>query len=383
MKRVVVLGLMGQYPMGGMAWQVLHHVIGFRRLGCECFYIEDSGAPPYSPRLGSVAREARENVRFVDRTFRSLGLEHAWAYYDGISERWLGMDRARVRELMQHADLVVNLCGASRPEPGARREGCLAYVETDPVCEQVKLAAGDAGSRAFVEAHDVCFTYGINIGEAGCPIPSGDVPWRRTRPPVVVDLWESPPHPRGSWRTVATARNSGKDVVLDGERYYWSKHPSFERMIDFPARTQERLEIALHCGSERERELFRAHGWRLRDPYRVSRSAGRYRRYLQGAKGEFSVEKDSYVRLCSGWFSDRSVCMLAAGRPCVVEDTGFGWQFPTEEGLLAWSKPEEAVACLERVAADYARHARAARAVAEEVFEARVVLPDLLDAAGL
>jgi hypothetical protein len=381
---VVVAGLMGQFPMGGMAWQVLHHVLGFRRLGCECYYIENSGAPPYSPRRGSVGEDARENVAFLARTFPRFGLADAWAYYDCLEDRWHGGAGARAGELLEHADVLVNLCGASRPESFARRKGCLVYLETDPVLEQLNLERGDERTREFIAGHDVCFTYAWNLGQPRCPLPTGGVAWRRTRPPVLVDLWESPPHPRGSWRTIATYRNRGKDVVIDGETYYWSKHLNYERMVDLPARTRERLEIALASPGDPDAPArLRAHGWRIRDAYPVSHSTGVYRSYLRGAKGEFSVEKDSVVRLHTGWFSDRSVCLLAAGRPCVLQDTGLGPDLPTGEGLLAWSSLEEAAEALERVARDYAQHARRARELALEFFEARVLLPEILDAAGV
>jgi hypothetical protein len=382
-KRVVVLGLMGQYPMGGMAWQVLHHVLGFRRLGCECFYVENSGAPPYSPRLRSIVADARENLRFLRDTFRRFDLSDAWAYYDCLTSRWAGLGEARVRDLLEHADVIVNLCGATRPESHAARKGCLVYLETDPILEQVKLASGDPRSRAFVDAHDLHFTYGWNVGEPGCPVPSGGIAWRKTHPPVLVDLWEGARAPaRARWRTIATWRNVGKDVTLGGETYLWSKHPSFERVMDLPSRTREPLEIALVATEEAVRERFLAAGWALADPWLATRSAAAHRRYIRGARGEFSVEKDDQVRLRSGWFSDRSVCFLAAGRPCVLQDTGFGTRLPTEEGLLAWSTAEQAADALERVARDYSRHRAAALRIAREFFDASVLLPPILEAAG-
>lgn len=383
MKRVVVLGLMGQYPMGGMAWQVLHHVIGFQRLGCDTYYVENSGAPPYSPRLQSVGEDAGENVRFLRDTFRHLDLAERWAYWDCLSGRWFGALGPRAQELLENADVIVNVCGASRPDPELRRKGCLVYVETDPNLEQVKYAQGDPETRAFIDGHDVHFTYGWNIGDPSCKVPSAGLAWRKTHPPVVVDLWESPP-PRGraAWRTISTYRNRGKDVVIDGETYHWSKHPSFEGVMDLPSRTRERIEIAL-VAPEEVRERFRRSGFALADPYAVSRSAFLYRRYIRGARGEFSVEKDDNVRLRSGWFSDRTVCFLGAGRPCVVQDTGFGSRLPTDEGLLAWSTAQEAAEALGRVARDYTRHARAALRIAREHFDASVLLPAMLEAAGL
>jgi hypothetical protein len=358
-KRIVVLGLMGQYPMGGMAWQVLHHVIGFQRLGYATFYVENSAAPPYSPRLQSVVDHAHENVAFLRSTFRRFDLAESWSYYDCLSRQWFGMQEARTRDILEHADLTLNLCGATLPDPDTAR------------------------SREFLDAHDLHFTYGWNIGSKGCRIPTGGITWRKTHPPVVVDLWASSPHPRGSWRTVATYQNRGKDISLDGETYLWSKHPNFDRVMELPSCTAERLELALAVPDEAVRKRFLVHGWRLADPYAVSKTAAAYRRYLIEAKGEFSVEKDQYVRFCSGWFSDRTVCFLAAGRPCVVQDTGFGTRLPSKAGLLPWSTLEEAHDALERSSRDYQRHSLAAREVALEYFDTRVLLPPFLDAAGV
>jgi hypothetical protein len=384
MKRIVVLGLMGQIPFGGMAWQVLHHVIGFRRLGYETFYIENSGAPPYSPRLQSIVTSADENIRFLQDSFRQFDLSEAWAYSDSLKRDWVGMKQSRVEELMEHADAIINLCGASLPESGERRKGCLIYIDTDPGLDQVKMAAGDRASRDFIAAHDCHFTYGWNVGEADSLIPSGGIAWQKTHPPVVTDLWEaSLASPITTWRTIATYRNKGKDVVLDGETYVWSKHPNFEKVVHLPSHTTERLELAVTFPDANIRDRFQRAGWQITDPYPVTKTASEYHRYIADAKGEFSVEKDSYVRLNSGWFSDRTVSFLAVGRPCIVQDTGFNRRIPCEAGLLPWRTEEEASEALARVGRDYDRHAQAARAVAREFFEASVLLPPILQAAGI
>jgi hypothetical protein len=293
------------------------------------------------------------------------------------------MGKSAVRELLEHADLIVNLCGATLPDPEQRRQGCLVYIDTDPGFEQVRLVQGDRASREYLEAHDLHFSYGWNVGEPSSRIPSGGIAWRKMHPPVLVDLWDAASGSAdASWRTIATYRNKGKDVIIDGETYLWSKHPNFEQVMALPARTSERLELALANVDEADRARLVSHGWRLCDPYPLTKSPGSYRRYILGAKGEFSVEKDCYVRLNSGWFSDRTVCFLAAGRPCVVQDTGFTRRVPSWSGLLAWRTAEEAADALDRVARDYERHARAARALAREFFDAQVLLRQILVSAG-
>lgn len=381
---VVVMGLMGQYPFAGMAWQVLHHLVGFERLGAEVWYVESSGAPPYSPRLQSITDSARESVRFVSETLARHGLADRWTYWDSLEDCWHGFGRERAEALLTEADLVLNLCGAANPDATARRRGCLVYVETDPIFEQTKLARGDTGTRAYLESHDALFTYGNRIGRSDCRVPDGGLRWHRTLPPVVVDLWESPAPVTAPWRTIATYRNRGKDVVLDGRTYHWSKHPNFEKVIDLPRRTHEPLEIALvTAGESGVRERFLANGWKLEDPVAISSDAETYRSYIRGARGEFSVEKEDQTELRVGWFSDRSVCFLAAGRPCVLQDTGIDVRVPVGEGLLEWRSADEAADCLARVASDYERHCAAALRMAREHFEATRLLREMLDVAGI
>jgi hypothetical protein len=382
-KRIVVLGLMGQYPLGGMAWQVLHHVIGFRRLGYDCVYVENSGAPPYSPKVQSIVERPTENVRFLRDTFRRLDLAEQWAYWDSGGKKWYGMTGAKARDWLEQADAIVNVCGATRPDPVQKRRGCLVYIETDPILEQVRYQEGDPETRAFLDGHDLLCTYGVNIGRPDCVVPDAGLRWLKTHPPVVADLWESPPRPAGDWRTIATYRNRGKDVVIGGQTYYWSKHPNWPKVMDLPKRTKERLEVALVSPGAELRQEFLSHGWQVEDPVRVSHTAFVYRRYICGAKAEFSVEKDDLVRTKVGWFSDRSVCFLAAGRPCVLQDTGFGARVRTGAGLFPWSTAEEALDAIERVSRDYAAHAKAAREIARECFEASVLLPPICSAAGL
>jgi hypothetical protein len=331
-----------------------------------------------------VTDSAAENVRFLADTFARHGLADRWVYWDSLTGDWLGMGKARADDLLANADVIVNLCGASRPDPELRRKGCLVYIETDPIFEQIKIANGDVESRAFLDSHDVLFTYGVRIGDPGCVVPSGGIAWRKTHPPVVVDLWESPAPARAPWRTIATYQNKGKDVVLGGRTYHWSKHPNFERVMDLPKRTAETLEIALvTAGENAVRQRFLENGWKLEDPVAVSSDPEIYRGYIQGARGEFSVEKQDQTELKVGWFSDRSVCFLAAGRPCVLQDTGVGARVPTGEGLVEWDTPEEALAALERVSRDYERHCAAALRVAREHFESSVLLPPMLEAAGI
>jgi hypothetical protein len=272
------------------------------------------------------------------------------------------------------------------------------YLETDPVLPQIEVAKGDSFSLGLLGAHTHHFTYGENLGAPDCGVPVERFSYRPTRQPVVLDWWKAPPAlSSGSFTTIASWRQSGKDLEWNGETYTWSKHHEFLKLIDLPARTPQPLELALALKSRGENgngcappdgedseaiRLLRSRGWRVREGLPLSRDLFSYRDYIAGSRGEFTVAKDQNVRLRSGWFSDRSACYLAAGRPVVVEDTGFGDLVPTGRGLFAVRGLEDAVEAFAAIAADYAAHAAAARAIARGDFEATRVLRPLLEAAG-
>ncbi|MGA0175405.1 MAG: glycosyltransferase [Chthoniobacterales bacterium] len=132
-----------------------------------------------------------------------------------------------------------------------------------------------------------------------------------------------------------------------------------------------------------EQLRFEENGWRLSDPHQLSIDWDRYRDYIRASKGEFTVAKDQYTRLHTGWFSDRSACYLAAGRPVITQETGFTAFYGGKEGLLAFRSMDDIVAAVAEIRADYARHARAAQEIAREFFEAEKVLASLLERAGV
>src|SRR4030095_700089 len=115
----------------------------------------------------------------------------------------------------------------------------------------------------------------------------------------------------------------------------------------------------------------------------VSSDVRAARRFVLASRGEFTVAKTLSVRPRSGWFSDRSVCYLAAGRPVVTQDTGFGTFVPTGSGLFAYATMDEAIDALARITADYAAHGAGARQVAADAFGAGPVLRRFLADAGL
>jgi hypothetical protein len=232
-------------------------------------------------------------------------------------------------------------------------------------------------------AHDVHFTFGENVGAADCDTPVERFRWLPTRQPVSLELWD---HSYGSdtaaYRTITTWHNRGRDVQYRGETYYWTKDREFQKFLDLPGSRAVPFEIAVGADEDVER-LLRAKGWRHVDSISVSRDADSYRTYIQRSRGEFTVARDQYVRPNTGWFSDRSACYLAAGRPVITQETGFSKFLPAGRGLFGFRDMDGVLRAIDAVESDYEGHCRAAREVAAEHFAAEKVIGSLMERAGL
>jgi len=378
--RIVVTGLIAQYPLGGVTWDYLHYVLGLHDLGHDVFYVEDTGQWPYSPLTDSLTDDPSFNVGVLRDVMTRFGLGERWAYRFPRTGAWFGLSDADRREVVRTADLVLNVSGTLARPDEYRSAGRLAYIDTDPVFTQAKIARGQLDFRRAVDAHDVHFTF----GETPSPlVPATGHEWRPTRQPVVLAEWvnDRPPS-RGAFTTVMnwTSYNS----VSLGELQLGQKDVEFRRFLDLPALVAPvRLELAVNAGRTRRtpRSLLEHRGWQLVDPGVVCRNLDDYRGYIQSSLGEWSVAKNGYVAGRCGWFSCRSACYLAAGRPVVLQDTGFSSVIAADRGLVAFSTPEEAAAGILDVVGDYQRHAVAAREVAGAYFDSRIVLASLVEAA--
>jgi hypothetical protein len=383
---VVLWGLLASSPFGGMTWQVLHHLAGIRRLGFDVWYVEDSDRLVYHPTTYWPTFECDANVAYLARQMHSLGLDDRWIFrLPGVSDKCYGArDMAGLHSLYREADAVFNLCGAQELHPEHRDVRCLVYLETDPVANQVSVATGHLPTIEALAAHHYIFTYGANLGAADCRVPVERFQWQPTWPPVCIDWWtaSAPPTADAALTTVANWKHTGKDIVWQGETYYWSKHLEFQHFINLPSRSALPLELAIGGVSDAERADMRRHGWRVVPSVSLAEPSA-YRAYIRASRGEFTVAKDQNIRLRSGWFSDRSVCYLAAGRPVITQDTGFGNVIPTGAGLFAFRTEDEALAAIATVAHDYERQSQAARCIAQEYFAAEHVLGDVLRRIGL
>jgi hypothetical protein len=369
-------------PFAGVAWQVMQYLEGFRRLGHDVFYLEDTERWPYDPIAESVSDDAGPAVAYLAGLMARCQLEDAWAYRDVAQDGTLhGASEPELARRLAEADVLVNISGVMVLREEHLRVPVRAYVETDPVLAQIEVAQGREFTIDFLAAHTHHLTYGENFGASDCPVPIERFRYMPTRPPVVLDWWsqnsadglEDRP-----FTTVANWHQTGKDIVWNGRTLTWSKDVQFMRFLPVAGRAGVPIELALASDDEQVMALLRGAGWRVRAAGPLSKDIDAYREYVRASAGEFSVAKEQYALLRSGWFSDRTACYLAAGRPAIVQDTGFDCALPTGEGLFGFTTIEDALAAFEAVRSDYRRHARAARELAEDYLRAETVLSRLL-----
>jgi hypothetical protein len=382
---LVLAGYLIRFPLGGYAWQVLHYLLGFRALGYDVWFYEDTGyyAPAFNPITGDFGPAYNYGMAMAARFLGQFGLGDRWVFVDTTPGVAYGPGAARAEALIREADLVVHLGRMNRLPLEQRGDRLAIYVDLDPAYTQLQVVSNAQSWRENLDCQTHLFTYGENIGTPRSPAPTGGYPWRPMRQPVVLDLWAGAGPPGAAYTTVGKWDSPGRDLLYQGETLHWRKRTEWLRCLDLPRRTQATFEVAMNVDSVAgDLDLLTAHGWRVIDPLPISRDPWRYQDYVRRSRGEFTVAKEMNVRLRSGWFSDRAACYLAAGRPVVEQDTGFGDVLPLGPGLHAFRTVEEAADAVRRIEADYARASVHATEVAREYFAAEKVLRRLVQVLG-
>jgi len=378
--RVVLLGMLSNMPVAGVAWQTLHYLVGLQRLGCDVTYLEAHRLYP------SMFGSSEGAASYIDRILRPYGFGDRWAYEARHDvQQCFGLSEGELRRRLESADLVINLHGGTMPKPEHYANGHLIFLETDPVALQIELHDGLQSAVDFLSPHAAFFTFGENYGQADCRLPVSDCfPFKPTRQPVVMEWWQSDSPAGAAFTTIGNWNQDHRHraVYFEGTAYGWSKHAEFMKLLDLPQRVSQPFELALATCGDEDRQMLEEHGWHVRDALGLSQNLCTYRDYICASRGEFTVAKDQNIQFRSGWFSDRSATYLAAGRPVINQETGFSNVLPTGEGLFAFTTMDEVIDAIDEINADYPRHSRAAQAIAHEYFDSDVVLGRLLTDVG-
>lgn len=377
---IILSGMIAADPFqGGATWAVLQYLLGFKRLGHDVYFVEPIALAALKPAGAALAESV--NAAYFRQVIAAFGLEQSAALLLAGTQQTVGLPYARLRQIASHADVLFNISGMLADEALLSAIPRRVYLDLDPAFNQLWQAAEGIDMRFAGHTHFV--TIGVGIGTTACSVPTCGLEWISTLQPLVLEHWprsQSISHDAlttiGNWRGYGSIEHQGV--------FYGQKAHSLRQFISLPQVTEEKFVLALAIHRDESKDLAALHenGWRLIDPGQVAQTPDMYRQFIQGSKAEFGIAKSGYALSQCGWFSDRSICYLASGRPVIAQETGFSRYLPTGEGLFAFATMDEAVASVEALKHDYARQARAARALAEEYFASDKVLPKLLAKIG-
>ena len=376
--RIIALGYVVRWPLGGMVWSNLHFLMGLRDLGHEVYYLEDSDdyASCYDPERCLTDTNPAYGLSFATKVLGRLGFGEHWAYHDAHTSTWHGPLADKVQSIVASADVVLNLACANPLHPWLQEIPKRVYLDEDPAFIQIKLRT-DEKARQRALGHNVFATFGENIPRGTSRLPKDELPWVAARQPVFLPAVPvSEPRPHGKFTTLMQWQSS-RTLQHEGVRY-GVKAESFEPLLDLPATTGPVFEIAMGGGNV-PRGMLRRKGWNLVNPLPLSFDPWTYETFIRESKAEFGLAKEGYVVANTGWFSERSACYLAMGRPVLAQQTGFSEWLKASAGVVPFSNADEAAAGVRAIESGYAHHCKAARNVAEEYFDSRKVLPKLLD----
>ena len=388
--RIIVGGMVGQFPLGGVAWDYFHYCLGLHELGHEVYYHEDTWVWPYDPIKGHPTDDPDYTVRFIREFFDTYAphLSNNW-HYLLLHDKSFGMSRQRFDEICRTADLFINVSGACF-FPDQLHPRCLrVFMDTDPGYNQIVMATKPAWSEHVdrwvqqVRDHDRHLTYAENIYSPDCLIPRLGLDWQITRPIATLGSWQSirqTPPPEDAAFTTVMSWNYFRGKLEYGGREFGAKAPEYDKFHDLPNRVTGIPMTLAVGGYQQPAEQIRADGWNWIEARELTRTADNYMRFIERSLGEWSIAKNVYVDTVSGWFSCRTACYLAAGRPAVVQETGWSRYVPSGQGVIAFATMPEAIDGLRQIHGNWKSHSHAAYEVAREYLAPDKVLPPMIEA---
>jgi hypothetical protein len=380
---IIVGGYIVAYPLGGMTWHHLNYLLGLHELGHEVWFLEDSGSYsyPYNPRTRECSADSTYGRQYLLDIFAHYGLPPRYCYYSEFEDKHYGLNREELNDLLNRADLLLCVSGVTPIRPERPRPRRSAVIDTDPVFTQLRMM-GDSEFLAYYKQFDTVATFGRLIGTPACPVPTHGLKWIPTNQPIALRHWAVTPTNSRAFTTIGKwEHTTDRNLEFAGRRYHSSKGVEWMKMLELPGKVPWEMTMGMLSIPPETAAKFTTHGWHLVDPEVATASCQSYVDFIQSSAGEFTVAKEIYAGLPSGWFSDRGSAYLASGRPVVTQASGFDQWLPTGQGLFSFANIEEAAAALNQIAGGYERHCRSARQIAEEFFNSRPVLTSLLEAA--
>jgi hypothetical protein len=381
-RRIVIAGSLGQRPgNGGHTWVFLQYLLGFRRLGFEVLFLDRIEPGMCTDRAGNAATlEESFNLAYFEQTMERFGLIESCALFHDAGRQSVGRSREEVLRFVDGSELLLNVMGFFNDAEILASARLRVFLDIDPGFPQMWK---DLGLADMFAGHDAYVTIGENIGDPSCVIPTCGIDWITTPQPVVLEHW---PIAEGgeAFSSIASWRGPFGPIEYRGKTYGLRAH-EFRKFIELPKRAKQFFQVAMdiHAAEVKDITALDANGWSLVSPADAARDPQTYQRFIQQSLAELMIAKNMYVATAGGWFSDRSICYLASGKPVLAQETGFSRHYPTGEGLLSFSTMDEAIDGVERIAREPAKHQLAARRIAEEHFNSDKVLTNLIAKLGV
>lgn len=388
--RCIVGGFLGLLPAGGVTWDYIQYPLGLSLLGHDVYYIEDTRLYPVFQRSGSNWGDATSSIEYLSSVMIYFGLQDRWAYRDEVTGSYFGMNEKEVKTICKTADVFINISCSTFMRDEYLNIPKRVLIDSDPMFTQIQcvsqqmFTAGTAGLQQMMQAHNYYFTFGENIGSPDCLIPTCGLQWHTTRQPICLDKWNptiSTDHKANVFTTLMNW-SAGKKLLYDNTEW-GQKDIEFKKVLTLPKHLPGvQLEIVVNKTINSENmtpvDCLEENGWKTLNPEKEAGDWINYQQFIGQSSGEFSVAKETYVKANTGWFSCRSACYLAAGRPVVTQDTGWSKFIPSGTGLYRFTNMDEAIEAIQNIISNPVKHSNAAREIAEEYFDSNKVLNSLL-----
>lgn len=385
--RIVVGGFIGLYPTGGVSWDYIQYPLGLHLLGHDVYYIEDTAQYSFYKSPGRSWDDPTDTIFYLEQTMKTFGLEHRWAYRDIATNNCYGMPLKKVLEICDTADIFINISASTQLREEYLHIPRRVLIDSDPMFTQVQ-DWDDLNHEASI--HNIknnfnkythLFSFGENIGKEDCQIPTFDLKWLTTRQPVCIDYWNGGGgHTNGKYITTVMNWSTRKKMKYMQEEW-GQKDVEFEKFIHIPSlqTNSEFLIVAADNSKKMDKAKLQELRWKIKDPLEVINTTQDYKDFLSSSLCEFSVAKETYVKSFSGWFSCRSACYLAAGKPVITQETAWSKYIANGVGLMPFHDVSTALEALELVTSEITKHSKAAKDIAIEYFDSCKVLNKLIE----
>lgn len=388
--KIIVSGFAGLFPTGGATWDYIQYPLGLHMMGHDVYYLEDTMLYPVYQNSGDKWDDCAFGVSYLKKAMEDVGLADRWAYRDVVTGKLFGMPEKEFKELCNTADVLINVSSSIFFKEEYMQIPVKILVDTDPMFTQyqyhLKLIAGGSEARVasdYMHAHNLFFTFGLNIGNPDCRIPVYDFDWKTTKKPICLKYWDQPSMEPLKYGFTSIMNWTERPDFMYEKETWGQKNKEFQKFFDLPSIAREKFEIIINRpkddGTSKSIDHLRKCGWNVLSPDELIADLNLYRNFVQSSQGEFSITKETYIKSNSGWFSGRSAVYLASGKPVITQDTRWSDYIPSGNGVIAITDLSSAVEAVKEVTGNYRHHSKAARNIAMDYFDSTLILSDILN----